>query len=149
MMGIKCFTRRRTLFLIIISAIFTVIVLNRYLSKPNTTPLASNQIQSSEDQIFEIINFSETLNSTPIFITENKPSIEKHETQIHKDLKSFRQQLMYPYNLNDFTEITSAKPIHDQPLPFRLPFFGFSYHYVWVKFLFYFKFSIHIIISNV
>jgi hypothetical protein len=132
-MGIKCCTSRRTLFLIIIFAIFTVIVLNRYLSKPNTTPLASNQIQSSEDQILSISNFSETLNSTPIFITENEPSIEKHETQIHKDLKSFRQDLMYPYNLNDFTEITSYKPFHDKPLPFRLPFFGFSYRYVCVK----------------
>ena len=40
---------------------------------------------------------------------------------------------MYPYNLSDFTEITSAKPMHDQPLPFRLPFFGFSYNYVWIQ----------------
>ncbi len=134
-MGIKCFTRRRTLFLIIIFAIFTFIVLNRYLSQPNTTPLPSNQIPSSENQIISISNFSETLNSTPILITENEPSIEKHETQIQKDLTSFRPQLLYPYDLSDFTEITSAKPIYDQPLPFRLPFFGFSYHYVWVKLL--------------
>jgi hypothetical protein len=130
-MGIRCF-KRRTLFLIIIFEIshssFWI-----YLSKSNTNPLPSNQIPSSENQIFKISNFSETLNSTPIFITENEPSIEKHETQIHKELKSSRQELMYPYNLNDFTEITSAKPIHDQPLPFRLPLFGFSYSYVWVK----------------
>jgi hypothetical protein len=53
--------------------------------------------------------------------------------QVLGDLTSFRQELMYPYNLSDFSEITSAKPIHDQPLPFRLPFFGFSYNYVWVK----------------
>lgn len=57
--------------------------------------------------------------------------------QIVGDLTAFRQQLMYPYNLSDFTEITSAKPIHDQPLPFRLPFFGFSYHYIWVNIKFF------------
>ncbi|CAG2181770.1 unnamed protein product, partial [Oppiella nova] len=45
----------------------------------------------------------------------------------------FRQELMYPYNLSDLTKITSAKPLHDQPLPFRLPFFGFWYHYIWVQ----------------
>jgi hypothetical protein len=86
--------------------------------------------------------------SAPAFIPGNARPIQNVGPQILGDLTSFRQELMYPYNLSDFTEITSAKPIHDQPLPFRLPFFGFSYHYVWVKFLSYFKFSIHIIISN-
>lgn len=49
------------------------------------------------------------------------------------ELLESRRQLMYPYNLSDFTEITSSKPIHDQPLPFRLPFFGFDYRYAWIQ----------------
>ncbi|CAG2181034.1 unnamed protein product, partial [Oppiella nova] len=45
----------------------------------------------------------------------------------------FRQELMYPYNLSDIADITSAKPLHDQPLPFRLPFFGFWNYYIWIQ----------------
>lgn len=41
--------------------------------------------------------------------------------------------LMYPYDRSDLTEISSGKPIHDQPLQFRLPFFGFSYEYIWIQ----------------
>ena len=59
------------------------------------------------------------------------PLYQPNQPQIAGDLNRFRTELMYPY-LNDSVEITSSKPIHDQPLPFRLPFFGFSYHYVWV-----------------
>lgn len=44
-----------------------------------------------------------------------------------------RRELMYPYNLSDFTDITSGKPIHDQALPFRLPFFGFEFTYVYIQ----------------
>ena len=40
---------------------------------------------------------------------------------------------MYDYNLTDFTSITQSKPIHDQPLPFRLPFFGFAFTYVYIQ----------------
>jgi hypothetical protein len=77
-----------------------------------------------------------TLFSAPVFIPGNARPIQNPNPgpQVLGDMTAFRQQLMYPYNLSDFSEITSAKPIHDQPLPFRLPFFGFSYHYVWVKF---------------
>ncbi|UXI15282.1 Extracellular domains-containing protein [Sarcoptes scabiei] len=40
---------------------------------------------------------------------------------------------MYPYNDYDFLrEINSMKQFHDQPLQFRLPFFGFAYHYIWI-----------------
>ena len=45
----------------------------------------------------------------------------------------YRRQLMYDYNLTDFTDLTSSKPIHDQPLPFRLPFFGFDFNYVYIQ----------------
>lgn len=48
------------------------------------------------------------------------------------DLRRFRTELMYPYDLSDFTEITSSKSFHDQPLQFQMPFFGFRYTYVWV-----------------
>lgn len=44
-----------------------------------------------------------------------------------------RQNLMYPYIIQDVTDISSGKPIHDQPLQFRLPFFGFSYEYIWIQ----------------
>lgn len=45
---------------------------------------------------------------------------------------SERTNLMYPY-LGYLTDISSGKPIHDQPLQFRLPFFGFSYEYIWIQ----------------
>jgi hypothetical protein len=42
--------------------------------------------------------------------------------------------LMYPYDENDYlTSINSMKQMHDQPLPFRLPFSGFAFNYIWVK----------------
>lgn len=44
-----------------------------------------------------------------------------------------RDSLIYPHNLQDLTEISSGKPTHDQPLQFRLPFFGFSYEYIWIQ----------------
>ncbi|CAG2107812.1 unnamed protein product, partial [Medioppia subpectinata] len=69
----------------------------------------------------------------PIFIPGNARPVEPVGPQIVGDMIQFRTELMYPYNLSDFTEITSAKPIHDQPLPFRLPFFGFWYHYIWIQ----------------
>lgn len=41
--------------------------------------------------------------------------------------------LMYPYDDNDLLNtVNSMKQFHDQPLQFRLPFFGFAYHYIWV-----------------
>ena len=48
-------------------------------------------------------------------------------------LASDRLSLMYPYDLGDLTDISSGKPIHDQPLRFRLPFFGFSFDYIWIQ----------------
>ena len=66
-------------------------------------------------------------------IGNHGPLYPPNQPQIAGDLNQFRTELMYPY-LNDFVEITSSKPIHDQPLPFRLPFFGFYYHYAWVCF---------------
>lgn len=48
-------------------------------------------------------------------------------------LMSERQSLMYPYENQDLTDISSGKPIHDQPLQFRLPFFGFSFEYIWIQ----------------
>lgn len=44
-----------------------------------------------------------------------------------------RSTLMYPYSTYDLTDISSGKPIDDRPLQFRLPFFGFSYEYIWVQ----------------
>ncbi|XP_054161232.1 protein mesh-like [Oppia nitens] len=42
-------------------------------------------------------------------------------------------QLMYPYEPSDYlTTINSMKQMHDQPLPFRLPFSGFAFTYIWV-----------------
>ena len=40
---------------------------------------------------------------------------------------------MYHYNLTDAASITQSKPLHDQPLNFRLPFFGFHFTYVYVQ----------------
>lgn len=43
------------------------------------------------------------------------------------------RHLFYPYDRSDYrNEINSMKQFHDQPLPFRLPFFGFAFHYIWV-----------------
>ena len=45
-----------------------------------------------------------------------------------------RVNLMYPFEEKDqLTNINSMKQFHDQPLPFRLPFSGFQYHYIWVS----------------
>lgn len=49
------------------------------------------------------------------------------------ELINARNRLMYHYNLTDFTSITQSKPIHDQPLSFRLPFFGFAFTYVYIQ----------------
>lgn len=48
-------------------------------------------------------------------------------------LNQERTTLIYPYNNQDLTDISSGKSIHDQPLPFRLPFFGFHYEYIWIQ----------------
>lgn len=48
-------------------------------------------------------------------------------------LTNDRANLMYPITPADLTDISSGKPIHDQPLKFRLPFFGFSYEYIWIQ----------------
>ncbi|CAG2116675.1 unnamed protein product, partial [Medioppia subpectinata] len=46
---------------------------------------------------------------------------------------NWAKQLMYPYEQEDYlTSINSMKQMHDQPLPFRLPFSGFAFNYVWV-----------------
>lgn len=43
--------------------------------------------------------------------------------------------LFYPYDSSHYLkEINSMKQFHDQPLPFRIPYFGFAFHYIWVKF---------------
>lgn len=39
---------------------------------------------------------------------------------------------MYSYNLTYILDISQNKPIHDQPLPFRLPFFGFEFNYAYI-----------------
>lgn len=52
---------------------------------------------------------------------------------ITDELLSARERLMYHYNMTDFTSITQSKPIHDQPLPFRLPFFGFAFTYAYIQ----------------
>ncbi|KAI1296786.1 Protein mesh [Halotydeus destructor] len=52
---------------------------------------------------------------------------------ITSELTRYREQLMYDYNMTYFTDITSSKPIHDQPLPFRLPFFGFDFSYIYIQ----------------
>lgn len=44
-----------------------------------------------------------------------------------------RRNLMYPYDKSDFLSLTSTKSFHDQPLPFRLPFSGFAFNYIWVR----------------
>ena len=45
-----------------------------------------------------------------------------------------RANLMYPFREQDhLTNINSMKQFHDQPLPFRLPFSGFQFHYIWVS----------------
>lgn len=50
------------------------------------------------------------------------------------DLNRFRHELLYPHTPEDFTDITSTKAYHDQPLQFHIPFFGFRYTYIWVSF---------------
>ncbi|RWS30329.1 mesh-like CUB and sushi domain-containing protein [Leptotrombidium deliense] len=56
-------------------------------------------------------------------------SIEPEETA---EVMKMRQELMYPYNGTDFMEISSSRPIHDQPLPFLLRFFGFEFQYAYI-----------------
>ncbi|KAJ6218930.1 hypothetical protein RDWZM_004742 [Blomia tropicalis] len=39
----------------------------------------------------------------------------------------------YPFDERDYLNtVNSMKQFHDQPLHFRLPFFGFAYHYIWI-----------------
>ncbi|CAG2177120.1 unnamed protein product, partial [Oppiella nova] len=90
--------------------------------------------------LFSSISKSQDLNhgpvrsgQAPIFIPGNARPVPPVGPQILGDMIQFRQELMYPYNLSDLTKITSDKPLHDQPLPFRLPFFGFWYHYIWIQ----------------
>ena len=53
-------------------------------------------------------------------------------TKIHK--MNPAKSVLYPFYKEDYMkEINSMKQMHDQPLPFRLPFFGFAYHYIWVS----------------
>lgn len=41
--------------------------------------------------------------------------------------------LMYPFDETHFlANVNSMKQFHDQPLPFRLPFSGFAYNYIWI-----------------
>ena len=43
-------------------------------------------------------------------------------------------ELMYPFDEKDYlSSINSMKQMHDQPLPFRLPFSGFAFNYIWVS----------------
>ncbi len=45
-----------------------------------------------------------------------------------------QSKLFYPYDESDYMKgINSMKQFHDQPLPFRLPFFGFAFNYIWVN----------------
>ncbi|RWS17902.1 mesh-like CUB and sushi domain-containing protein, partial [Dinothrombium tinctorium] len=57
----------------------------------------------------------------------------RFEPVITDDLIRMRRELMYPYNSSDFLQITSSRPIHDQPLPFLLRFFGFEYQYAYIQ----------------
>nr|XP_046915265.1 protein mesh-like isoform X1 [Dermatophagoides farinae] len=64
----------------------------------------------------------------PAFVTFNDESATKYQYRMSGD-----PRLMYPYTTDDYVrEINSMKQFHDQPLPFRLPFFGFAYHYIWI-----------------
>lgn len=54
-------------------------------------------------------------------------------TPYYKLDQVYDSNLMFPYNEGDYMHsINSMKQFHDQPLPFRLPFFGFAYHYIWI-----------------
>lgn len=57
----------------------------------------------------------------------------RYEPVLTDELIAARERLMYHYNLTYFTSITQSKPIHDQPLPFRLPFFGFAFTYAYIQ----------------
>lgn len=71
------------------------------------------------------------ISAAPPFIPPNARAMI--DPVITGELNEYRKQLMYDYNLTDFTDITSGKPIHDQPLPFRLPFFGFDFNYIYIQ----------------
>ncbi|XP_076359572.1 sushi domain containing 2 mesh [Tachypleus tridentatus] len=48
------------------------------------------------------------------------------------ELEILRKQLMYPYDTLDFKDITAGKSYIDIGLKFRLPYFGFAYHYIMI-----------------
>ncbi|KAH7644783.1 protein mesh [Dermatophagoides farinae] len=73
------------------------------------------------------------LNRAPQYIPGNRRPLEQQGPITMGDLQRFRTELMYPFNQQDFLEITSSKSFHDQPLQFQMPFFGFRYTYVWIQ----------------
>lgn len=94
--------------------------------------------------IWSAVNFNPILkltvgnspnNARPNFGASYGSSFSSHsyEPLLTDELLQARGRLMYHYNLTDFTSITQSKPIHDQPLPFRLPFFGFAFTYVYIQ----------------
>ncbi|KAH8032884.1 hypothetical protein HPB51_003460 [Rhipicephalus microplus] len=50
------------------------------------------------------------------------------------DYQTFRKELMYPYDRNDLQTIDSSKLESEISLQARLPFFGFHYKYIKIKF---------------
>ena len=63
-----------------------------------------------------------------------QPNVPSNQNQPHMVSDDPRANLMYPFEEKDhLTSINSMKQFHDQPLPFRLPFSGFQFHYIWVS----------------
>ena len=67
------------------------------------------------------------------FKTNHKSNNVKITPQMTTELMEMRNVLMYPYLAADLLDITQTKPFHDQSLPFRLPFFGFEFNYIYIQ----------------
>ncbi|KAF7495260.1 Protein mesh [Sarcoptes scabiei] len=103
--------------------------------------LIYGEISAQKDALHSVSGSSSVFSKTQFgsdhrvrqYIPGNKRPMEQNGPMTMGDLRRFRTELMYPYDLSDFTEITSSKSFHDQPLQFQMPFFGFRYTYVWIQ----------------
>lgn len=96
------------------------------------SPLISRHMTSADAQLQPASSYDTALSVSQAGGFRLPPQVRLDYFN-NPELTSDRASLMYPYNGQDLTDISSGKPIHDQPLQFRLPFFGFSYEYIWIQ----------------
>lgn len=104
-------------------------------SSSSVTRLAGQAVDSSAGQNAQ----ASIINQQPQHHHHAHKNANHRTLQITDDLVylnslNAHQNLLYPFDEHDYmSNINSLKQFHDQPLPFRLPFSGFAYNYIWVS----------------